>query len=199
MCWSRPERYHIVEEVILELSLKEAADTRVKYCSGGERRRTSLAIQLLANPSVLWLDEPTNRSGRYVCLPTDQHLQSLARKGRTVIVTIHQPRSGDMGAFRQGYLLAKGRPVYADTRQKCIDYFSEVDYPLPPFCNPAEHVIDVAAIDTRSRHLEIASKTRVDNMTAAWAVVSKSGSVRRGCRAMAARGSVHTCSLNTKA
>ena len=167
------ERYKIVEEVILELSLKEAADTRVKYCSGGERRRTSLAIQLLANPSVLWLDEPTTGLDATSAYQLVSTLKALARKGRTVIVTIHQPRSEIWGLFDRVILLAKGRPVYADTRQKCVGYFNETGYPLPPFCNPAEHIIDIAAIDTRSRELEIQSKTRVDIMADNWKVVSK--------------------------
>ena len=58
------ERKKIVQEVILELGLKECANTRIgdnehKGCSGGEKRRVSIAVQLLANPSVLFLDEPT--------------------------------------------------------------------------------------------------------------------------------------------
>ena len=167
------ERYQIVEEVILELSLKEAADTRVKYCSGGERRRTSLAIQLLANPSVLWLDEPTTGLDATSAYQLVNTLKALARKGRTVVVTIHQPRSEIWGLFDRVILLAKGKPVYADKRSDCVRYFSETGYPLPPFCNPAEHIIDIAAIDSRSRHLEIQSKTRVDIMTENWKVVSK--------------------------
>src|SRR3978361_75425 len=58
------ERRQIVEEVILELGLKECANTRIgstekKGCSGGEKRRVSIAVQMLSNPSVLFLDEPT--------------------------------------------------------------------------------------------------------------------------------------------
>lgn len=167
------ERYKIVEEVILELSLKEAAETRVKYCSGGERRRTSLAIQLLANPSVLWLDEPTTGLDATSAYQLIYTLKLLAKKGRTVIVTIHQPRSEIWGLFDRVILLARGKPVYADTRQGCIGYFTDLGYALPPFCNPAEHVIDVAAIDTRSRPLELASTARVDDLIAAWAIVSE--------------------------
>lgn len=58
------ERMAIVEQVLLELGLKECADTRIgnnvhKGCSGGEKRRTSIGVQMLANPSVLFCDEPT--------------------------------------------------------------------------------------------------------------------------------------------
>lgn len=61
---SKAERRAIVEQVILELGLKECADTRIgnnahKGCSGGEKRRTSIGVQMLGNPSVLFCDEPT--------------------------------------------------------------------------------------------------------------------------------------------
>lgn len=61
---TREERRTIVEQVIRELGLKECADTRIgtnvhKGCSGGEKRRTSIGVQMLANPSVLFCDEPT--------------------------------------------------------------------------------------------------------------------------------------------
>jgi ABC-type multidrug transport system ATPase subunit len=54
---TKEERHRVVEQVILELGLKECADTRVgtsthKGCSGGEKRRTSIGVQMLANPSV---------------------------------------------------------------------------------------------------------------------------------------------------
>jgi ABC-type lipoprotein export system ATPase subunit len=58
------ERKVVVEQVILELGLKDCADTRIgstahKGCSGGEKRRASIGVQMLANPSVLFCDEPT--------------------------------------------------------------------------------------------------------------------------------------------
>ena len=61
---SRIERDAVVEETIMELGFKECADTRIgtstnSLCSGGEKRRASIGVQLLANPSVLFCDDPT--------------------------------------------------------------------------------------------------------------------------------------------
>jgi ABC-type multidrug transport system ATPase subunit len=61
---SSTERNAIVESVILELGLKDCASTRIgssmrKGCSGGEKRRVSIGVQMLSNPSVLFCDEPT--------------------------------------------------------------------------------------------------------------------------------------------
>lgn len=98
------ERKKVVEEVILELGLKECADTRIgnnihKGCSGGEKRRTSIGVQLLSNPSVLFLDEPTTGLDATSAFQLVRTLKSLAGKGRTVVTTIHQPRSEIWGLF----------------------------------------------------------------------------------------------------
>jgi len=65
---SREARHQVVEEIILELGLKDCADTRIgdertKECSGGEKRWTSIGVQLCENPWVLFLDEPTTGLG----------------------------------------------------------------------------------------------------------------------------------------
>lgn len=95
---TQAERFALVEEIILELGLKECADTFVgdtahRGLSGGEKRRLSMGIQLLANPSVIFLDEPTtglDASSAYQLVKT---CHRLAQRGRTFILSIHQPRS----------------------------------------------------------------------------------------------------------
>lgn len=162
------ERHEIVEEVILELSLKEAANTRVMYCSGGEKRRTSLAIQLLSNPSVLYLDEPTTGLDATSAFHLVTTLEALARKGRTIITTIHQPRSEIWSLFDRVILLTQGSCAYSGPAAECIPYFTSLGHPLPPFCNPAEHIIDAVAVDTRSAELEASSSARVQDLKEAW-------------------------------
>jgi ABC-type multidrug transport system ATPase subunit len=98
------ERKKLVEEVILELGLKECAGTRIgsnthKGCSGGEKRRTSIGVQLLSNPSVLFLDEPTTGLDAASAFQLVRTLKALAKKGRTIVTTIHQPRSEIWGLF----------------------------------------------------------------------------------------------------
>ena len=102
---NRAERESIVEEVILELGLKECASTRIgkstrKGCSGGEKRRTSLAVQMLANPSVLSLDEVTNGLDVTSAFQLVRTLKSLAKK-RTNNHHDNTPATiGNLGPFR---------------------------------------------------------------------------------------------------
>jgi len=171
------ERDAIVEEILLELGLKECADTRIgnnerRGCSGGEKRRTSLGVQLLANPSVLFLDEVTTGLDATSALQLIQTLKDLARKGRTIIVTLHQPRSEIWGLFDHLILLTGGSPVYSGPTDSCLSYFEKLGYTLPTFVNPAEYLIDLAAIDTRSQELEEQSLTRVQRLVDSWKVSS---------------------------
>ena len=167
------ERRKIVDEVILELGLKECADTRIgdnehKGCSGGEKRRTSLGVQLLANPSVLFLDEVTTGLDATSAHQLVRTLKQLARNGRTIITTIHQPRSEIWGLFDNLVLLTGGVPVYCGPAEKSLEYFEQQGYPIPPFVNPAEHLIELAAIDSRSPELESISTARVAGLKQTW-------------------------------
>ncbi|KAF2195388.1 P-loop containing nucleoside triphosphate hydrolase protein [Zopfia rhizophila CBS 207.26] len=170
---SQDERKQLVEEVIMELGLKEAADTRIgnhehRGCSGGEKRRTSIGVQLLSNPSLLWLDEPTTGLDSTSAFQIVKTLQNLARKGRTIITTIHQPRSEIWSLFDNIVLLTKGSPAYAGSAKECLPYFANLDYELPPFVNPAEHLIDIISVDNRSSEAEEANQARVNRIKDAW-------------------------------
>ncbi|KAL9046081.1 MAG: hypothetical protein Q9214_000991, partial [Letrouitia sp. 1 TL-2023] len=174
---SADERRRVVDEVILELGLKECANTRIgnnihKGCSGGEKRRTSLGVQMLANPSVLFLDEVTTGLDATSAHQLIATLKSLASKGRTIIVTIHQPRSEIWGLFDRLLLLSGGSSIYSGPVNGCIQYFEDIGYDLPPFVNPAEYLIDLAAVDHRSLELEEASSARVDILKKAWRAIS---------------------------
>ncbi|KAK2008231.1 ABC transporter [Colletotrichum eremochloae] len=167
------ERMRIVEEVILELGLKECADTRIgnsqhRGCSGGEKRRVSIGVQLLANPSVLFLDEPTTGLDATSAFQLVRTLKRLAIKGRTVITTIHQPRSEIWDLFDNLIILTKGSPVYSGSASECLPWFDRMGFKLPPFVNPAEFLIDIAAIDNRTPELEAESTARVNRLKSAW-------------------------------
>ncbi|KAF2134491.1 ABC transporter-like protein [Dothidotthia symphoricarpi CBS 119687] len=190
---SQEERKQLVEEVILELSLKEAADTRIgnhahKGCSGGEKRRTSLGVQLLSNPSLLWLDEPTTGLDSTSAYQVIKTLQNLARKGRTIIVTIHQPRSEIWSMFDNIILLTRGNPAYAGSAKDCLPYFANLGYEMPAFTNPAEYLIDVVSVDNRSEEAECIAQQRVDRIKAAWREHTEKRSIEKNTQMIASTG-----------
>ncbi|PNP40769.1 hypothetical protein TGAMA5MH_07209 [Trichoderma gamsii] len=173
------DRERVVEEVIRELGLKECANTRIgnsqhRGCSGGEKRRVSIGVQLLANPSVLFLDEPTTGLDATSAFQLVRTLKSLAQKGRTVITTIHQPRSEIWDLFDNLVILSKGSPVFSGPVSECLPWFKELGYQLPLFVNPAEFVIDIAAVDNRTTELEEETSARLERLKAAWKIESES-------------------------
>lgn len=171
---SAADRARVVDEVILELGLKECAATRIgssqhRGCSGGEKRRVSIGVQMLSNPSVLFLDEPTTGLDASSAFQLVRTLKGLALKGRTVVVTIHQPRNEIWDLFDGLIVLARGCPVYSGPVRDCLPWFADLGFELPGFVNPAEFVIDIAAVDNRTPELEEESAARVKRLMDAWA------------------------------
>ncbi|MGO1316640.1 MAG: ATP-binding cassette domain-containing protein [Cellulomonadaceae bacterium] len=85
----RATRLARVEEVIAELGLTEHADTRIEKLSGGQRKRASVAMELLTRPSLLFLDEPTSGLDPGLDKQVMSTLRTLADGGRTVVVVTH--------------------------------------------------------------------------------------------------------------
>jgi ABC-type multidrug transport system ATPase subunit len=131
------------EKVLAQLGLRHCADTLVgsefvKGISGGERRRVSIAVQILTDPKVLMLDEPSSGLDAATAHGMMELLQALAMEGRTIICTVHQSRSDLFPLFGNLLLLANGgRMVYSGKAEEMVSYFQDVGYPCPTFANPA--------------------------------------------------------------
>ncbi len=86
---NRADRAHAVAQVLDELGLAQHADTRVDQLSGGQRKRASVALELLTGPSLLILDEPTSGLDPALDLQVMTMLRQLADAGRVVLVVTH--------------------------------------------------------------------------------------------------------------
>jgi ABC-type multidrug transport system ATPase subunit len=106
-----------VEQLIKELGLEIASNTPVgssmhKTISGGERKRTSIGVELITDPSIILLDEPTSGLDSFKALSIVKILRDQAKKGKTIIATIHQPSSEAFQIFDRLILMADGLIVY---------------------------------------------------------------------------------------
>ncbi|NUS92571.1 MAG: ATP-binding cassette domain-containing protein, partial [Nocardia sp.] len=109
---SKADRQQVIDGVLRELSLTEHADTRVDRLSGGQRKRASVALELLTGPSLLILDEPTSGLDPALDRQVMMMLRELADAGRVVIVVTHSVACLDM--CDQVVLLAPGgKTAYA--------------------------------------------------------------------------------------
>jgi len=110
-----------------------------KGISGGERKRTAIAMELVSNPSVLLLDEPTSGLDTYTAFRITALLRRLAhRYGRTVITTLHQPSSEIFHMIDDLYVLHEGQMVYGGPAQDLVNYFSTAGYHFPKYSNPLD-------------------------------------------------------------
>ncbi|XP_066339477.1 ABC transporter G family member 25-like [Miscanthus floridulus] len=137
------------EAVIAELGLGACADTIVgnafvRGVSGGERKRVSIGHELLVNPSLLVLDEPTSGLDSTAAARLVATLSALARKGRTVVLSVHQPSSRVYSMFDSVLLLAEGSCLYIGAGRDAMDYFASVGFAPGFHVNPADFMLDLA-------------------------------------------------------
>ncbi|RPD60154.1 hypothetical protein L226DRAFT_508449 [Lentinus tigrinus ALCF2SS1-7] len=139
---------------ILGIKDSRIGDTGRRSISGGEKRRVSIACELVTSPSILFLDEPTSGLDAYNALSVIDSLVSLARDyNRTVVFTIHQPRSNIVSLFDQLIVLAQGKLVYSGEADKVTDYLATIGHPCPLGFNVADFLIDLtmqAGMEPRS-------------------------------------------------
>lgn len=101
-----------VDYTVTALGMREFLDTRLSVLSGGERKKIALAVQLLNDPPILFCDEITTGLDSYTATHIVNTLKRIARTGKIVICTIHQPASGLFDKFDEVILLSNGRLAY---------------------------------------------------------------------------------------
>lgn len=134
------EADELVENTIKKLYLDSARDTYIgtkfkKGVSGGERKRTSIGMELITKTPILFLDEPTSGLDAFSQLTVVRLLSSLAKEGKTVTATIHSPSSQMLKYFDDVIIIAEGRIIYQGTSDRLIEYFSSIGYDCPRYCS----------------------------------------------------------------
>ncbi|XP_022041374.2 ABC transporter G family member 9, partial [Helianthus annuus] len=137
------------EAVINQLGLTRCKNIiiggpNLRGISGGERKRVSIGQEMLINPSLLFLDEPTSGLDSTTAQRIVSTLWELARGGRTLVMTIHQPSSKIFYMFHKVLLLSEGNPLFFGKGSEVMDYFESIGFsPLVPM-NPSDFLLDIA-------------------------------------------------------
>jgi ABC transport system ATP-binding/permease protein len=121
---SSRERNERVDEVIGELGLSAHAKTRAESLSGGQRKRVSVALELLTKPSLLFLDEPTSGLDPGLDKSVMEMMAGLAHDGRTVIVVTHSVANLDL-CDRLLVLVPGGKIAYFGPPRDGLKYFGK--------------------------------------------------------------------------
>ncbi|CAG9762909.1 unnamed protein product [Ceutorhynchus assimilis] len=133
----------VVLEVIQLLGLEKCYKTRSEFLSGGQRRRLAVALELVNNPPVIFLDEPTTGLDNVAIKQCIELLKKITKLDRTVICTIHQPPASLFQNFDQVYVLAKGNCVYNGSPEKLVPFLAQANFPCPSTYTPADYVIEI--------------------------------------------------------
>ncbi|PWW76124.1 P-loop containing nucleoside triphosphate hydrolase protein [Tuber magnatum] len=167
-----------VSELIRAFGLAKQAHTKIgtpvaKGISGGQKRRVSIASQLITRPKILFLDEPTSGLDSKAAYEVMYRIRQVARdENMIVIASIHQPTAATFNLFSQLVLLSSGRLVYSGPTDQVVPYFSTQGVPIPPLSNPAEFLLDVCNTDFDNSAIEVGGEegriARLDRLMEAW-------------------------------
>ena len=138
-----------VETVIEKLNLTKCADTvvgspgLVRGISGGERKRTNVALSLLGSPSLLLLDEPTSGLDSKMSDSLMRDVKQITEQGCTVVATIHQPSEAVFMRFDKVLLLETGRVAYYGYISNLRASLSNLGFSCPQGVPLPELLLDV--------------------------------------------------------
>jgi ABC-type multidrug transport system ATPase subunit len=124
------EAERIVDDTLHDLDLADRAEVPVRALSGGQRKRASIAVELLTRPRLFFLDEPTSGLDPSTAADVMRLLRRLSQRGITIVVTTHEPAGIDrcdrvVFLARDGHLAFTGTPIAA-RRYFGVERLSEV-------------------------------------------------------------------------
>ena len=143
-----------VEKMIKKLNLENAKNTKIgnnviRGVSGGERKRTSIGVELISDPQIVFLDEPTTGLDSFNAFEVVNNLCRLAKDdNKLIIFTIHQPSSEIFSLLDKICILADGKTIYFGPQNKCLNSFDSLfKLPCKVNYNPFEHFMEMTTLN----------------------------------------------------
>ncbi|KAF4626159.1 hypothetical protein G7Y89_g12004 [Cudoniella acicularis] len=138
-----------------------------KGISGGQKRRLSVASQLITAPKILFLDEPTSGLDSAASWEVISFVKEVAKKNNLIVIaSIHQPSTSTFQLFDRLLLLSGGKPHYFGSVEGVEGHFGSLGYPMPIHTNPAEFILELMNIDFASH--SAAAEARLDEIQQGW-------------------------------
>lgn len=156
--FNKQQRDKKIMMILENLGLEMHVDTYVGSLSGGQQKRLSIAMELVDDPSVLFLDEPTTGLDSSASTQCVRLLKKLAQEGRTVVCTIHTPSALVLEMFDYLYALADGRCIYHGTSQNLVPFLTELDLICPETFNPSDFLLEIANNDYGPQNNRLSEK-----------------------------------------
>ncbi|KAJ6649141.1 ATP-binding cassette subfamily G member 4 [Pseudolycoriella hygida] len=154
----------IVRNLLMEMDLVKVEHTAVDKCSGGQKKRIAIALELTAitKPNFFFLDEPTSGLDSYSGLKLVSRLRNLAEQLKiAVVIVIHQPSFEILSQFHNLYILSKvGRCLFSGSPTMLQSHLKNYNYESYS-SNPADVIISIASCVSKEED-DIVEPTNVD-------------------------------------
>lgn len=142
---SREIKDAAIGEIMDVLRLTNVKNTNSERLSGGERKRLSIALELVTNPPILFLDEPTTGLDEISSMQCISLLRKLTQNfSTTIICSIHTPSASIFSKFDNVYVMARGQCVYRGPPSNVVPFLRQVGIECPKHYNPADFIIEVS-------------------------------------------------------
>lgn len=169
-----------VESVINELGLEKCAETFIggiflRGVSGGEKRRVSIGVEMITHPNLIFLDEPTSGLDSTTAYRVISSVKKLSTRGRSVLVTIHQPKSSIFNMFDKVILLAQGKLIFFGSPAQALIHFDRCGYKCPAYTNPADFYLDITTFDGDSEEGDRAVQKAIDGLSSSYTELRHKG------------------------
>ncbi|KAL1306206.1 hypothetical protein AAFC00_004304 [Neodothiora populina] len=157
----KAERIARIEALITAFGLQGQSNTLIgtairKGISGGQKRRVSVAAQLITSPKLLFLDEPTSGLDSAASFEVISFVKDIAKKHNLIVISsIHQPSTSTFAMFDKLLLLSQGATAYSGPVAEVQPYFDACGFPIPLYMNPAEFIIDFVNTDFARDRCEV--------------------------------------------
>jgi len=163
-----------VEAILGALSLAKCADTlvggeKVRGISGGERKRLNIGCELIASPTLVFLDEPTTGLDSFQAEKVVQSLRDLAALGHTIVTVIHQPSGAVYNMFDDLLLLSEGRLMYHGAAAAATTHFKALGHACASNISPGEFCLKIVSVDHETPESTEATTQRIEDFASSFA------------------------------
>ncbi|OJD26749.1 hypothetical protein ACJ73_01864 [Blastomyces percursus] len=152
----KKERLQRISTLLNAFGIQNQAKTLIgtpirKGISGGQKRRVSVASQLITCPKIIFLDEPTSGLDSTASFEVMSFVKKLAQKNKLIVIaSVHQPSTATFETFDKLMILSAGRTCYFGPGSGMKSYLDRTGYRMPLQMNPAEFVLDLVNTDFAS-------------------------------------------------